>query len=58
MANVKQANKFFASYEPASHQGPECIHFQTHVNRSLTLAEAAELIEVLKGLIEESKKGK
>lgn len=50
MATVAKANKFFATHEPASHQGPECIHFAAFVPRSLSLSDAKELADVLIGL--------
>jgi len=50
---MAEANKFFVTYEPASHQGPECIHFAAFVPRSLSLADAKELRDVLTELLPE-----
>ncbi len=49
MAN--EANEFFVSREGASHQGNECIHFKTHVNRTLSIAEATRLRDKLTELL-------
>ena len=51
MATVLPANKFFATHEPAGLQGPECIHFAAFVPRSLSLADAKELRDILSNLL-------
>lgn len=51
MATIQKANKFFATHEPASHQGPECIHFAAFVPRALSLSDAKELRDVLTELL-------
>jgi len=50
------ANKFFLTREPASHQGKECFHFATHVNRTLKIDEGRELRDLLTDLLGDAPK--
>jgi hypothetical protein len=49
-------NKFFLTREPASHQGAECFHFATHLNRTLTIDEGRELRDLLTSLLGDAPK--